>query len=555
MAKSYADRAAAVLADLSYAVKTDVGVKRSENQDNYAIIEGQGFRFFCVADGMGGAKSGGLASQLAVDSLRSSLSQEYISRYDLSQAVERANKLIFDSSQESPDKQGMGTTLVGLCFTGIEFYIVNVGDSRAYRIRNEKIEQLTVDHSLVQELIKAGAIKSEQRDANPISHMLTRSLGPSAQVQVDCVVASKTVCRGDIFLLCSDGLYNLVSDEEILNTVLSASIEQASERLVDLANKHGGNDNITVVLVKAGSTFPEYDPELEQREINQSHPTDTIEFDSVKLAKALRARRRRNIVKYLQRHKTVLISALSVLLLISVTAQYLISRQESLKDSAAKSSQEAIPEVSYEGQDFSEMAPVSWNMRLQAELASGKYKVVKPVEPKFLELDEELFDPANLSSLTEQAEALQQIRERLLKLDEEQKKSDVAVEQKFLQQVTFAEQYQFAKFSELLKIADEMKAQDSDLGKALTDFQGVSWKYLQAQQEGGVTEADSNLVELRTVAVERVREQVRNSLMKRMANLDREIDSLLLKNSDLSRQRTRLSSQVARLEEAIKKLH
>ena len=529
MATVYADRGAVLLGDLSYAVKTDVGLKRSENQDNYTVIEGEGFRFFCVADGMGGARYGGLASQLAVASLNETLTKGYLTRYDLSLAVERANKIIHEKSQESPDNAGMGTTLVGLCFTGLEFYIVNVGDSRAYRIRNRRIEQLTVDHSLVQELIKAGAIKNENRETNPISHMLTRSLGPAPQVEVDCIVASKAVCRGDTFVICSDGLYNMVSEEEILRVIETSDNEGAVQQLVDLANRYGGSDNITVMVVKAGSSFPEYDAEIEERESNQSHPTDTIEFDSTKLAQALRARRRQVLIGTFEAYKLPAICILVAVLAIALVFQNFVfktpryARTPELVDQIAE-----IPAVIYEDASILDPAPVSWFIS-RAKLAVSNQEFQKKIVKNQLAWQREqvaLRKSLASAELAKLAEISALYQQKISNLESQQGQIRQAIQADLTQIESLLIKYQFSKFSELLKLAEQLKTEDPTLETALREFQQVSWKYVQSGQGG----SNGNLVELRTIAVQRVRDRVRAGIGRSLEQLNHSIDLAVLES-------------------------
>ena len=236
---------------------SDVGKKRPENQDRFGYILKDNFKFFLVADGMGGVQGGALAAQTAIDTIKASFEKVVkVTTREIVKAISRANEAIFKLSIQDHSLAGMGTTIVGLCFTEDRVFIVNVGDSRAYRIRNGKSLQLTVDHTLVNELLKAGLIAEEQVKNHPVSHMLTRSLGPTNIVEVDCFVDEPGPVSQDVYLMCSDGLYNLVNDQEIGRIVAENNLENACQKLIDLANKRGGSDNITVVIVKViGSGF------------------------------------------------------------------------------------------------------------------------------------------------------------------------------------------------------------------------------------------------------------------------------------------------------------
>ncbi len=261
---------------LTYSADTHIGMKRGENQDNFGVIEKETYRFYIVADGMGGVKGGALASQLAVEVVTNCLKEsEVIGRNDISSAVSFANNAIFEHGLDDSNLAGMGTTFVGLCFIKSTMLIVNVGDSRAYRIRNGEIEQLTEDHTLVNELIKSGAMDPSQAENNPVSHMLTRSLGPAASVEVDCWVAEEPPENGDAFLLCSDGLYNLVSDEEIKDIVIDNEADEAIQKLINLANERGGSDNTTIIIVNAGDSYTYSSPARVEKVPKVDKPSNT----------------------------------------------------------------------------------------------------------------------------------------------------------------------------------------------------------------------------------------------------------------------------------------
>ena len=219
-----------VLNNIRYSICSDVGRRRVENQDSVSVFEVGKDILFIVADGMGGVKGGAVASQLAVRIFteyiegRNSLTVE-----DLATAAIQANSAIFDRGVEQPELAGMGTTVAGLYFHDSELFVLNVGDSRAYRIRKGGIEQLTEDHTLVSELLKSGAITEGQVENHPISHMLTRSLGPTPLVEVDCWPCPSNPMNGDKYLICSDGLYNMVDNQEILNIFNSTPTKDVAQ--------------------------------------------------------------------------------------------------------------------------------------------------------------------------------------------------------------------------------------------------------------------------------------------------------------------------------------
>lgn len=247
---------------LRFAAASDVGRVRTNNEDAYLAEPELGL--FAVADGMGGHASGEVASALAVQALRevlsraaekneSSLSEDRTAVLSLPAnllvgAIRLANQKIYQASRLKDEYKGMGTTLVALYFSGPAAISGNVGDSRMYRLRGKRIEQITEDHSVVWEQYKKGLLPKEALAASAYKNVITRALGTQPSVDVD--VQDLKVERGDLFLLCSDGLSDLVPDEEMLDTVRgAASLEAACRDLISLANARGGKDNITVVLV------------------------------------------------------------------------------------------------------------------------------------------------------------------------------------------------------------------------------------------------------------------------------------------------------------------
>ncbi len=242
------------LSFLRCAAGTDVGMRRDENQDSFGVFKGQFYVGYFIADGMGGVHGGATASRLAISTVEELLerSPSGVTADTLVQIASEANSRIFERGSQDASLAGMGTTLVGLVFTPDGTISVNVGDSRAYRIRGNSIQQLTEDHTLVRELVRSGAIPVEEAERHPVSHMLTRSLGPVADVQVEARVLPEQPELGDIFILCSDGLYNLVSDEEMLGVVRQNPLDDANQILINLANQRGGPDNITVLVISVG---------------------------------------------------------------------------------------------------------------------------------------------------------------------------------------------------------------------------------------------------------------------------------------------------------------
>ena len=242
---------------------TDVGRKRKHNEDAYLLDSERGL--FVVADGMGGHAAGEVASRLTVESIQEFISGTeddhdntwpfgYNNRYSvdgnrLSTAVERANEKVMRAVVNRPELKGMGTTVVAALFDEKRATLVHVGDSRAYLYRESELRRLTDDHSWVQEQVNAGILSEEEARSHPLKNVVTRALGGGSHVAVDLLEIP--IGDGDRFLLCSDGLTGMVSDEEITSALASTRTpEQIVRGLVDLANERGGLDNITAIMVE-----------------------------------------------------------------------------------------------------------------------------------------------------------------------------------------------------------------------------------------------------------------------------------------------------------------
>jgi protein phosphatase len=237
--------------NLRAAVRSDQGRRRPANEDSFALAPEVGL--FLVADGMGGHRAGqvasGLAARAAVGTLRSLRDEPCSPAEKLRACVTAANDEILASSRVKPELAGMGTTLVALLAEGDRVALAHVGDSRAYRIRGGRIERLTDDHTLVGELVRRGELPPSAAGFHPHRHVLTRALGVRRTVAPDLLELAPQ--PGDVFLLCSDGLTGHVDDAEIAQLVGAApDLDTACQRLVDLANLRGGEDNITVILLR-----------------------------------------------------------------------------------------------------------------------------------------------------------------------------------------------------------------------------------------------------------------------------------------------------------------
>jgi len=243
--------------------ETDVGQLREHNEDFIGWDAHLGL--ILLADGMGGHNAGEVASELAVSSIRDALqdvlgpdiaSSNMIDFNDaIREAIVYANDEIIRMANERLECAGMGTTIVVTLFHGDRVIIANVGDSRMYRLRDKALSQLTTDHSLVQEMLDNGYISEEEAQLSASRNLITRALGIADQVDVD--VAQDTVQNGDTYLLCSDGLTDLVTDQEILQLLLLSNddLKTGCKQLIALANEKGGKDNISVILISLQEAY------------------------------------------------------------------------------------------------------------------------------------------------------------------------------------------------------------------------------------------------------------------------------------------------------------
>ncbi|MCI6868641.1 MAG: Stp1/IreP family PP2C-type Ser/Thr phosphatase [Lachnospiraceae bacterium] len=232
---------------------TDIGKRRSANQDFvYASDQPVGnlSNMLIVADGMGGHNAGDLASRYTVESMVDYIEKAVEKRPIplLAEAIHHANELVVEKAKSDKALEGMGTTVVAATVQENYLYVANVGDSRLYLI-DQEIEQITRDHSLVEEMIRVGELQRKDAKSHPDRNIITRAVGVRTPVKIDFFDIKLE--PGDVILLCSDGLTNMVEDEDILRIVKkSSSLKEAAQRLVTEANKNGGKDNISVVLAE-----------------------------------------------------------------------------------------------------------------------------------------------------------------------------------------------------------------------------------------------------------------------------------------------------------------
>ena len=227
----------------SYARASDTGKKRRRNEDSYVVSP----PLFAVADGMGGAQAGEVASKLAAAALEEMAPDGGSAAETVTALIQEANRRVYERAASDPSTSGMGTTMTVAIVEGNDVTIGHVGDSRAYVARDGQLEQLTEDHSLVNELLKSGKLSREEADIHPQRSVITRAVGTDPDVDVDAFTVSAR--EGDVFLLCSDGLTDMVTDDDILDVVERhrGDLDRVTKALVSAANRGGGEDNITVI--------------------------------------------------------------------------------------------------------------------------------------------------------------------------------------------------------------------------------------------------------------------------------------------------------------------
>jgi serine/threonine protein phosphatase PrpC len=262
-------RVASMRSKLRSVALSDTGKVREHNEDTIGCDEDIGL--FVLADGMGGYNAGEVASGIAVKTIVN-LVREAVERQDLDggdketgltrpsiilrDAIFRANKIIHQTSKTQPQCEGMGTTIVSCFFYDNKVSIAHVGDSRLYRLRNDRFEQMTMDHSLLQELVDRGFYSQEEAQRATNKNYVTRALGVEPNVEVE--IHEEPVHKGDYYMLCSDGLSDMVEDEDIHLTIstFNANLDMVAKQLTQLANDNGGRDNVSVVMAQVLESFP-----------------------------------------------------------------------------------------------------------------------------------------------------------------------------------------------------------------------------------------------------------------------------------------------------------
>jgi protein phosphatase len=261
----------------AYSGASDTGRKRRRNEDSYVVAP----PLFAVADGMGGAQAGEIASKLAAAALEDTDSGALSGEERVTSLIQEANRRVYERSNEDPNASGMGTTITVALVEDTGVTIGHVGDSRAYRYHDGSMEQITEDHSLVNELMKSGKLSPEEAETHPQRSVITRALGTDPDVDVDAFTVEAHA--GDVFLLCSDGLTTMVDDSDILGVLekYHDDLDRATKSLVSAANRGGGEDNITVIafaISDAGETakMPAVDNEETMENVIPPPSVDTM---------------------------------------------------------------------------------------------------------------------------------------------------------------------------------------------------------------------------------------------------------------------------------------
>lgn len=293
---------------------THPGRRRRHNEDAYVIEP----PLFAVADGMGGAKAGEVASGLAASALKEGGADGATAEERVTGLIQEANRRVFRRANEDRDASGMGTTMTVALVDGERVVFGHVGDSRAYLIRNGSTDQLTDDHSLVAELVRSGRLTPEEAESHPQRSVITRAVGTEADVDVD--VFSIDPAPGDLFLICSDGLTDMVDNRTIADAVEQhrEDLNQAAKALVAAANRGGGEDNITVVLFEVGSG-QEPAEQTEETVVTERLTDDAETMDESDAQPAIEVVQRDRRVRLLQ-----ILAALAVLLIIAAAVLWLL---------------------------------------------------------------------------------------------------------------------------------------------------------------------------------------------------------------------------------------
>ena len=229
---------------------SDRGKQRKDNQDSYGIVERDRFRLYMVADGMGGARAGGVASDIAVTEITNvRTNRNVLIPGIVVEAVQKGNESIFEVAAKRKECAGMGTTISGIGFSDSSTLVCNVGDSRVYRKRGLTLSRLTQDHTFVAEMVKSGHSSTDVMNS-PMAHVLTRALGVEEHVEPDVQLSYEAPEIGDKYLVCSDGVHGMIGDKTINDIMGRGDVQKVAQEIINEANAQGGLDNITAIVIE-----------------------------------------------------------------------------------------------------------------------------------------------------------------------------------------------------------------------------------------------------------------------------------------------------------------
>ncbi len=297
------------------AALTDIGCEREINEDRYASFRVNGTSIWVVCDGMGGAVGGELAAQLAVETIKKLVdSKSSVSAGDIANAIQEANRIIV-LRRQNPAFSGMGTTIVSAVVSREELHVLHAGDSRAYVIGPDGIKQLTLDHTYVQDLVNRGMITKEEALYHPQSHVLTRCLGGDLKISLDSTSfgINPGIPGQYKLILCSDGLYSLITDEELYDIAYNEPPQEACITAVELARDRGGFDNITLAVIPLAGELIDYDP-------NQSFSNNTRKLPAIES----RTREKKSKKSLTQGQKLIIVAMLALMSLIFIAVFFLV---------------------------------------------------------------------------------------------------------------------------------------------------------------------------------------------------------------------------------------
>lgn len=548
-----------LLDSVLYSAGTDVGMRRDENQDSYGILIGEGYRLFIVADGMGGVQGGSIASNLAIAAIERELrDRANLKIQDVINALQEANRQVHARSEQDSSLSGMGTTIASLFITKQGAFTIHVGDSRVYQIKKDRIIKLTEDHTLVQELVRSGAISETQAEHHPVAHMLTRSIGPSEKVEPTVTSLKDGLSQKDKFLICSDGLYNMVKDHEIFEIITTHDTDTATQHLIDLANERGGSDNITVILIDIKNFFIPKEEIKREDEKSTSisavgyHETNDLSYQSEpKALNPLLDNKKVNISNPLL--FTGLVPRTGLILggfFSGLVFSYLLFSHFASNNSESKKlpTVSTVTEISIDKSTASDIDINSSNNLKSIESKIGttdkssiqKRKqdledTVKDIDGKLLLLQSS--PKSDLEALEKQA----QKRADELKIKIEQLRADIDVSTRKL--ATWYDRKRRLDTTDIVNMASELAPTIPSVKSKKDEFEKATWDYLRQVESLRYVQSDSSeeskvslLIKIRSDRMKELSNEVHTTVDKSLAEADDVVAMLTLQRSSLEKE-------------------